>query len=59
MSNFDIRFFWTSKHLDYIISMLTNLRKSRLTKLNQKIKSKEKSKREIKTIKLYEEECVW
>ena len=47
MSNFDIRFFWTSQRLGYIISMLTNLRKSRLTKLNQKIKSKEESKREI------------
>ena len=45
VSNFDIRFFWTSQHLGYIIYLLTNLRKSRLTNSNQKIKSKEKSKK--------------
>ena len=44
MSNFDIRFFWTSKHLGYIINTLTNLRKSRLTNLNQKLNPKKNPK---------------
>ena len=44
MSNFDVRFFQTSQHLDYIINMLTNLRKSRLTNLNQKLNPKKNPK---------------